>query len=245
MHLENYKMADVSRLMNEFEREKECNNKDGRIDESRTKDNYSIPPRRTHYQLIGDVERRLGHVKHSNRKDLNVMSVWVVTCPQEIVGDKDKEKRFFEETYSFFQNRYGTENVMCGYVHMDETIPHMHVPVVPVKDGRVSAKALFNRTELSRCHKDLDDEMSVKLGMKGLILNGRTKGDYTVEELKERDRREAAVREREDAALRLWESAKDRMDKANAEEGRIMALEASVRQKSAEVEKCLRMRKPP
>ena len=199
MHVTHFKMADVKRVTNELEREKECNNSDGRIDPSRTKDNYCMKTRRFHKQLNSDLGLRLNHVEHSSRKDLNVMSSWVITCPQELCNDPKKVKQFFTVAFDFMCDRYGAENVLNGYVHMDEATPHMHMPMIPVKDGRVSAKALFTRSELSSVHRDLEKRMQDEFGVKGLVLNGRTKGKYSVKELKARTVAEKDLQARQKA----------------------------------------------
>lgn len=191
-HVEHYKASDVSRLQNEWERNDRYRDREGRIDPTRTSGNYTM--------LQGDMrerlDSRLAAVSHSKRKDLNICSDWVVTCPQAIT-DPAEQRRFFDTVFEFTQQRYGKENVLQGYVHMDETTPHMHMPVVPVKDGRISAKALFDRRELSDYHKQLDATVSKEFGQSGLIINGRTKGNYTFRELKERTARDDAQDRRE------------------------------------------------
>lgn len=195
-HVEHYKMADVKRLANEWTRDKKYKDSENRIKTELTKDNYCMDndfkacglKTRMASSLTGAVKARLDEIPHSNRKDLNVLSDWVITCPQELKDDDRNRKKFFEIAYQFCCDRYGTDNVINGYVHMDETTPHVHVSVIPVKDGRVSSKALFTRKELSDFHKELDKVCEVEFGMKGLVLNGRTKGNYTFRELKERER---------------------------------------------------------
>lgn len=210
-HLEHFKQKDIKRLSNEYERDEKYECRDGRIDTERTQFNYEIPkPMRLRCQIEWEVERRVSKVPHSTRKDLNVMSTWIVTCPPELKEDREKMERFFQITHDFCRKRYGDDNVMTGCVHMDETSPHIHIPVVPVIDGRISAKALFTRKELNGFHKDLEEEMFKEFGIKGLILNGRTKGNYTVSELKERSARENALNakkqelEDERAVLQDW-----------------------------------------
>lgn len=201
--IKHFKRRDVARLGHEWNRDRRADGSlmfrpTGEIDESRTPGNYqmeagkvaNLPNKR-----LGDfLDKRLGQLTVGKRKDLNVVSCWVVTCPKELQGDPEKVRRFFEVTYGFIQDRYGRENVLGGFVHVDETSPHIHVPIVPAKNGRVSSKAIFTRTELSQFHKDLDETMAREFGQKGLILNGRTKGNYTTEELKERSKQEEALR---------------------------------------------------
>lgn len=192
-HVEHYKASDVSRLLNEWERNKKYRDREGRIDPTRTPDNYTM--------LQGDIQERLNSrlaaVPHSTRADLNVCSDWVVTCPQEITDPAD-QKRFFDLTWKFTQDRYGADNVLQGYVHLDETTPHIHMPVVPVTGGRISAKALFTRKELSDYHKQLDKAVEQEFGRQGLIINGRTKGNYTFRELRERTAKEQELTAREE-----------------------------------------------
>lgn len=207
-HVEHYKAADVKRLGNEWTRDRHYKDKDGRIDRARTPNNYVMDDSvkagghkatRSGYGVQSTTMARVGEVPHSARSDLNVLSDWVITCPQELVSDPVKVERFFKVSYGFVCDRYGHENVINGYVHMDETTPHMHVPLVPVKDGRISSKALFTRKELSAFHDELDKLCEVEFGMKGLIRNGRTKGGYTTAELKERSRQKDAQKAREAA----------------------------------------------
>ena len=61
---------------------------------------------------------------------MNVLCSWVVTVPKD-VPEAEYEK-FFHATYDFLEKRYGRENVVSAYVHMDEITPHMHFAFVPV-----------------------------------------------------------------------------------------------------------------
>lgn len=230
-HVVHFKMQDVKRLCNEYEREKEFLRTDAakeRIDFSRIHLDYTVPSlRRIHYQLAFELPRRVAAVPHTKRKDLNVMSTWVITCPKELEGDEGKRKKFFDVAYRFTQERYGADNVMLGYVHMDETSPHIHIPLVPVKDGRISAKNLFSRKELSDYHKELDAVMEREFGMKGLVHNGKTKGKYTVEELKERTRREKELSDRESALEERDISLRRREKDIKTRETRLYAQEGA------------------
>ena len=197
-HVSHFKKSDCKRLNNEYDRDekflaKEKSKTESRIHFERTKDNYKIGEPKL--SLSEQIEKRfgMGDLKISTRKDLNVMSDWVITCPREI-DEPEEQKRFFETVYQFTKDRYGSENVLTGFVHTDESQPHMHLPVIPVKDGRVSSKALFTRSELQNYQKDLDKKIADEFGSPGLILNGRTKGNFTYEELKERDKAEWRIK---------------------------------------------------
>lgn len=238
-HVEHYKMSDVRRLTNEWTRDEAYHCTDGHIDPARTPNNYVIDDSYKYGMKLkrsctfsAAVRARLQEVQHSNRKDLNVLSDWVITCPQELLGDDTKIKRFFEVAYEFTADRYGKENVLQGFVHMDETTPHMHMPLMPVKDGRVSSKALFTRTELSSYHKALEKVMEDEFGMHGLVLNGRTKGNYTVKEMKQRtrDEEENARLRAQNAAeqARLAEAVQRRMAAEKAAEAALTARDEAL-----------------
>src|SRR5699024_12497516 len=58
------------------------------------------------------------------------------------------QKRFFEESYKLFSERYGKQNIAYATVHNDEQTPHMHLGVVHMRDGKLQGKNVFNRQEL-------------------------------------------------------------------------------------------------
>src|SRR5699024_11333466 len=47
-----------------------------------------------------------------------------------------------------FAERYGEQNIAYARVHLDEKTPHMHLGVVPMRDGKLQGKNVFNRKEL-------------------------------------------------------------------------------------------------
>ena len=183
-------------------------------------------------QPLGQLEflnKRLSEVRVQNRKDVNVMVSWVVTLPQTLnnQGFADEEK-FFREAYAFLSERYGKENVISAYVHLDETTPHLHFAFVPVTEDtkrggfKLSAKEVVNRQDLRTFHKNLSDHMERVFGRDIGILNEATKeGNKSIEELK---RQTAAERLRE-ASAKASQIVSTAQDKANALEQVIHALE--------------------
>jgi archaellum component FlaC len=47
-----------------------------------------------------------------------------------------------------FSERYGKQNVAYATVHNDERTPHLHLGIVPMRDGKLQGKNIFNRQEL-------------------------------------------------------------------------------------------------
>lgn len=229
MHLEKYKKSDIRRVLAEELRTDEymlshaddpnikridkgqiCHDMiiDGHGDMlpvKRPAGQFPAPGRCSSVESIYHaIDTRLGQLKGGQRKNGVAVGSICVTMPQELIG-KVKPEQFFMMVFDGFGKRYGKENVISGIVHMDETTPHMHLMVVPEIDGRCCAKELWNKKELSQMHRDMDKAVEIVFGMSGLMLNGRTKGNYTTAELKERSRREKELEEREQQ-LAKWEN---------------------------------------
>lgn len=98
--------------------------------------------------------------------------------------------KFFRASYDFLERRYGRENVVSAYVHMDEKTPHLHFAFIPVTEDKkkggfkVSAKEVLSRSDLRTFHTDLQKALRER-GVILDVLNGATKdGNKTVAELK-------------------------------------------------------------
>jgi len=59
-----------------------------------------------------------------------------------------KTFRAFADTYNWICERYGKENVVGAYIHLDEYTPHMHVFVVPItiKTKKYKKKILYDES---------------------------------------------------------------------------------------------------
>lgn len=201
-HFAKYTRGACGHLWKHFERAKDENGEyvkfsNESIDPNRTPLNYNLAPIHPDGQG-GFVRQRCSEVKCLKRKDVNVMCSWVITAPQSF-PEKDLE-RFFTATYDFLSKRYGKENVVSAYVHMDEVTPHMHFAFVPVVESmnrhgepvlKVSAKELVTRKELQRFHFELEGHLERVFGYEVGILNEATKnGNKSVLELKKQSTHE-------------------------------------------------------
>ncbi|MBM6411742.1 MobV family relaxase, partial [Lacticaseibacillus paracasei] len=99
---------------------------------------------------------------------------WVVGSDHQFFESltNAQTKSFFEDAYAWFANRYGAENIPYATVHMDETTPHMHMGVIPLTNGRLSAKSLFNREELRSVQAEFPEYLKsrfwkIERGQKG------------------------------------------------------------------------------
>lgn len=185
-HAAKYSRGALGHMLSHYDRSKDGLNEN--IDPARTPENYNLAQ---HQQLsqLDFLHRRLPEVKTPTRKDLNVLCDWVVTLPKDI--DRAGSREFMERAYRFMADRYGEQNVISAYVHMDEKTPHMHFAFVPVVEDKqhggykVSAKEAITRYELKTFHSDLDRHMERLYGRNIGILNEATReGNKSIEELK-------------------------------------------------------------
>lgn len=174
----------------------------------------------TQFQFIKKRTTELGALK---RADVNVMCSWVVTMPQayyEACGGSETLKNaaspytrdnvhniteFFKQSLKFISDRYGAENMVSAYVHLDETTPHMHVAFVPVvydkskKKYKVSAKERITRADLQSFHKDFSKYLNKALAKELAVFDlddvgvlthdgvNRFTKTQTIDELKQKD----------------------------------------------------------
>lgn len=136
------------------------------IDESKTKLNYDL----ANQEKI-DYNKRVKEIIESQktgerkiRKDAVLVNSWMITSDLSFFDNlkPEEERRFFEEAYKFFSDRYGKQNIAYAVVHKDEKTPHMHVGVVPMRDGKLQSKNIFNRIELFAIQDDFPKHMMVK-----------------------------------------------------------------------------------
>src|SRR5699024_3126032 len=84
------------------------------------------------------------------RKDAVLVNELLVTSDRDFFErlDPGEQKRFFEESYKLFSERYGKQNIAYATAHNDEQTPHMHLGVVPMRDGKLQGNNVFTSREL-------------------------------------------------------------------------------------------------
>lgn len=174
--------------------------KNQEIHHDRTHWNYNLAPKHEGMTDYEFMKNRCEEFKILKRSNVNWMVSWVITIPADYEGSQEM---FFKEAYNFMENKYGKENVISAYVHLDETSPHMHFCFVPVvfdtkkQEYKVNAKVCINRTELLKIHPQMQEYLESKLQTKVNILNGATaEGNKTIEQLKKDEKiKKAAIKE--------------------------------------------------
>lgn len=182
-HIAKYKASAVGKLCAHYNRWQGIDNPNvsrENIDKSRTHLNYTLGVyEKDGKRFIGKVrgsaswatvKGRIDAVnarakvegKRATRKDAVVMADMVVTLPPNV--PPEDAYKFFWNSYQYIADRVGRGNLMGGYVHMDETTPHMHVPFTPILDGRFNYKKMCDRKFYQTFHKGLGDRLEQKMG---------------------------------------------------------------------------------
>lgn len=179
-HCQKFTRSAVGHMFEHYNRTGSNHNRtENNIDRERTKDNYLLTFRpddeRSEKEFIED---RLSELTFRQQKNNVVFADWCITLPKDFEGDKE---RFFSLTAEFIGNRYGQENVIGCYVHLDETTPHMHCSFIPVKTDekgieRLSSKVI-DKADLKSFHDDLEHYLD-RNHCHARLLNGRTEQEH-------------------------------------------------------------------
>lgn len=161
IRMEKFKISDVQGIQKHNQRQgKSKSNPD--IDYERSHLNYDLL-NREHLQYERKIKDEISErVKRKPRANSVVLSEFLVTASPEYMQSltEDEQKRYFERSLDFIKERYGERNTLYAVVHQDEANPHMHVGVLPITtDGRLSAKDIYNRTELRQLQQEFPDEL--------------------------------------------------------------------------------------
>lgn len=148
---------------------KQHSNKD--IDIERSHLNYELTDRDRSMSYEKQIKNYIDENKISKRairKDAVLCDEWIITSDKDFFTKLTPEetKRFFETSKNYFAANYGLENIAYASVHLDENTPHMHMGIVPMKQGKLSSKSIFNREEL----KKIQDELPKYLSQHGFHL---------------------------------------------------------------------------
>ncbi|MGW9286558.1 MobV family relaxase, partial [Streptomyces diastaticus] len=158
---------------NQRERESKTNPD---IDKEKSKDNYDLVNDKNidYNEHVKEIIESQKTGARKTRKDAVLVNEFIITSDRYFFENltPNETKEFFEKAKEFFAERYGEKNVAYGVVHLDEQTPHMHLGVVPMKDGRLQGKNVFNRNELLT----LQEEFPKHMQKKGFDLERGEKG---------------------------------------------------------------------
>jgi len=149
---------------NQRERESKTNSD---IDKERSHENYDfVNDENIDYnERVKEIIESQKTGARKTRKDAVLVNELLVTSDRDFFERLDpvEQKRFFEESFKLFSERYGEQNIAYATVHNDEKTPHLHIGVVPMRDGKLQGKNVFNRAELLWMQDKFPEHMQ-KLG---------------------------------------------------------------------------------
>lgn len=168
-HMQKFKIGNLGGLQRHDERTLQ-NHSNPDIDVSKSSDNFSVLPlerQNPKRSLHKQVQETIADERVSNRavrKDAVVLTEWVISSDSTFFEglSRDETKQFFTDAYQWFANHFGADHIPYATVHMDETTPHMHMGVIPLTNGRLSAKTIFNREALRFIQADLPQKLNEK-----------------------------------------------------------------------------------
>ena len=167
-HMEKYKRQDVSPVEKENERDENYDATNPQIDSEKTKNNYHIIyPQGKYIDFINERIKSL-NLSKKLRSDAIYMNSFVIGSDGEFFKtlSKYEQRLFFENCTDFFCDKYGRENIISAIVHEDETTPHMHLNFVPIVNGKLCSKDLFDKKKLSILQTEFHEVVGKKYGLK-------------------------------------------------------------------------------
>ncbi|HDA7912550.1 TPA: plasmid recombination protein, partial [Staphylococcus aureus] len=149
--MQKVKSAGLKGIQFHNQRERKSRTNDD-IDHERTRENYDLKNDKNidYNERVKEIIESQKTGTRKTRKDAVLVNELLVTSDRDFFEQLDpgEQKRFFEESYKLFSERYGKQNIAYATVHNDEQTPHMHLGVVPMRDGKLQGKNVFNRQEL-------------------------------------------------------------------------------------------------
>ena len=167
--MEKYKRGDIVGIERENERDENYKStRNPQIDKSRTHLNYHTLPYEKKYLSFIDERIKELAPKRKIKDDAVLITSFILGSDKEFFDriTAEQQKQFFADCTEFFSKRYGKENVVSAVVHLDESTPHLHLNLMPVTDGRLCAKVLFDRTALRDLQTDFYEVVGKKYGLK-------------------------------------------------------------------------------
>ncbi|MDE5601059.1 MAG: plasmid recombination protein [Clostridia bacterium] len=165
--MEKYHKTDIYPVEKENERDENYEATNPQIASEITRYNYHTLDRKCPYTKF--INKRIDELNLPTkpRKDAVLMASFVIGSDGEFFkGLTPKEQSaFFTDCTRYFADKYGEENMISAIVHVDETTPHMHLNLMPIKNGRLCCKDLFNRTELTKLQTDFHEAVGKRWGL--------------------------------------------------------------------------------
>lgn len=236
------------------------------VDMSRSEDNYDLISCDNYKRSIKEKLSNLVENSRAVRKDAVVVCNFIVTSDNETMNalGADRQREFFQDSVKWFSDRYGADRVLNATVHMDETTPHLHIGVMPItQNGRLSAKAIFTKTEMKAIQtefaRDVGEKYGLERGVEGSERTHLSEARFKEQKALEMANEHGAIAQElhvlaEDCkqelseATRSLETVKQELstmqDRKDTLQGEIERLEAIDKQTKVRVHEALEKQKP-
>jgi len=118
-------------------------------------------------------------IKRKIRPDaVRAVEILLTASPEYFERDADNvcrtiPKRWVQLQEEFLRKQFG-KNLVQAVLHMDEKSPHIHAIVIPLKDGKLSAKEMFTPKTLRQLQTDYAEAMKSE-GLQRGVEGSRTK----------------------------------------------------------------------
>src|SRR5699024_3636766 len=149
--MQKVKSAGLKGMQFHNQRERKSRTNDD-IDHERTRENYDLKNDKNidYNERVKEIIESQKTGTRKTRKDAVLVNELLITTERHLFEQLDRveQKRFFEVSYKLFYERYGKQTIAYATVHNDEQTPHMQLGVVPMRDGKLQGKNVFNRQEL-------------------------------------------------------------------------------------------------
>ena len=121
--------------------------KKGHIDPERTKNNIeliSLPKGvRSAAEFFNKRISELDYYKnHDLRKNGVICQEILLAYGMDGLPEDFSVARWAQQSEQYLKDTYGKENIISAVVHMDEGAPHIHALIMPIVDGRLSARKI-------------------------------------------------------------------------------------------------------
>ena len=168
------------------------------IDHSKSDQNYALLECKNYTQKIQErLDQRSN--KRKVRADAVVMCQFIITSDNEFFKTitAEQERDYFERAVKFIANRYGQDNLISAEVHKDERTPHLHVQITPIRNGKLCAKEIFNKTEMKALQTDFANEVGTVFGLKRGESRENKRKHLSVEDYKNKTKQEQLILEQQ------------------------------------------------
>lgn len=146
----------------------------GRIDPVRTADNVILAGPQTAAEVLAVADSLLARVKTSHLKRDHCRAIEAVFSLS--TSSSIDNETYFTKCLNWLTQITGHPAV-SAVIHNDEAAPHMHVLLLPVKDGRHVGGSEIARPKLKRLRDDFFQSVAGPAGLKrdGAKLSGQSK----------------------------------------------------------------------